>query len=200
MGVDDDPRGDPEGVAEDDVGRLPADAGQAVRASRSARDLAAVVARRAPRPSPTRFFALARKKPVEWIRASTSARSAAGQRRRVGEAGEEGGGDQVDPGVGALGREDRRDEELIRARWSRAQRAVGVEPLQGPDDLAAWARGRSWVPSLAASSTDLLIPSPSRHVVNDRTAAHTGVNRRGIWGHNELSTPRLGQGRKFSGR
>ena len=93
VGVDHHPRGDPEGVPQDHMGRLATDARQRRQGIEVGRHPAAVPPATA-RAMPIRFLAFARKNPVEWMSRSTSASSAAARapasgkraadRRRVG--------------------------------------------------------------------------------------------------------------------
>ena len=108
-------RGDGEGGAEHDVGRLAADSRQGGQGVEVARDLAPCRSTTC-RAIAIRFFALARKKPVEWIRASSSAWSALASAGRRGSGRRARGVTMVDPRVGTLGREDRRDQQLVRRR------------------------------------------------------------------------------------
>ena len=80
----------PKRRAQDDVGRLAADARQGGQGVEVAGDFAAVVARRAAAAIASRFFALARKKPVEWIRASTLGQLGLGERSRRRDTGRRG--------------------------------------------------------------------------------------------------------------
>ena len=67
------------------------------------------------------FCALLRKKPVDWIELLQLGRVGVGEGGGVGVAGEQGGRDQVDAHVGALGRQDGGDEQLEGRRRSRAR-------------------------------------------------------------------------------
>ena len=65
---------------------------------------------------PTRFFALAWKKPVDWMSDSSSVEVGRGQVGRGRVLREDRGCHHVDALVGALRRQDRRDEQLVRVR------------------------------------------------------------------------------------
>ena len=84
VGVDHDARGDPVGGPQHDVGRLAADSGQPVRASRS-RGISPSCCSANCLAIALRFRALARKKPVDRINSSRSSWSAVAMLAGVGE-------------------------------------------------------------------------------------------------------------------
>ena len=76
---------------------------------------------------PIRFFAFDRKKPVERISSSTSSWSASARSAGVGIPREQRGRHHVDALVGALRRQDRRDQQLVRVRVLQRAVRVGIE-------------------------------------------------------------------------
>ncbi len=78
----------------------------------------------------SRLRAFARKNPVERIRASSSEGTAAARSGGVGIPAEQLRRHHVDPRVGALGREDRGDEELIGVRMDQGAGRLGILALQ----------------------------------------------------------------------
>ena len=122
--------GHAERVTEDDVGGLAADAGQLVERVHRRGHLAAVLLDRPRWPCRASDFDFARKKPVDWICGSSSRGRRLRERTRVGIALEERRRDLVHALVGALRREDRRDEQLVRRRVMQLGVGVGVLRLE----------------------------------------------------------------------
>ena len=79
---------------------------------------------------PIRFFAFDRKKPVERTSSSSSSGSAAARSAGVGYLREQRGRHHVHPLVGALRRQDRRDEQLVRVRVIERAVRVGIQLAQ----------------------------------------------------------------------
>ena len=103
---------------------------------------------------PMRFFAFERKKPVDWIDLSTSSGSATARSAGVGIPGEQRGRHHVHALVGALRRQDRRDEQLVRVRVVQRAVRVGIELREQLDDGA---RARLRTPGSGHGRT---VPSP----------------------------------------
>jgi len=74
VGIDDDAFVEVEGIAEDDIGRFAADAGEGDERVHVARDFAPCFATRSAQQA-RMFLALARKSPVDWMMDSSSAGS-----------------------------------------------------------------------------------------------------------------------------
>ena len=122
--------GDAERMAEDDVRRLAADAGQAVSASIVA-GISPPCSSRPPCAMPSSDFDFARKKPVDWICGSSSAVVAFASALRVGIALEERRRYLVDALVGALRRQDGRDQQLVRRRVVQLGIGAGMLAFEG---------------------------------------------------------------------
>ena len=134
--------GHAERVAEDDVGRLAADAGQVHQFLERSRHLAAVLARRAPGSTPECSSPCSGRSRWSGSSSSRSASSASANAFGGREAGEQGRRDQVHPLVGALGREDRGDEQLQRRPEIEAALRVRVGVGQGVEECGDGRGGR----------------------------------------------------------
>ena len=135
MGVDRQPR-DVEGIAEDDIGRLTSDAGQRHEVLEFLGHLAlvAVGERLAEAEQAGGLVPVEPRRLDQSLKFTPVSGGQVGWRRVLGA---QGGGDHIDPFVGALGRQNRRDNQLIRVL--EVQFAVGVRVglLQDPVDLAS---------------------------------------------------------------
>ena len=111
MGVDDDALGEVEGVAEDDIGGLPAHAGELVEMFHGPRNLAAVIFDQGGG-APADGFRLGAEEAGRADEAFELGGGNVGKMLGRGAALEKGGRDFVDPVIRALGGEDGGDEEL----------------------------------------------------------------------------------------
>ena len=182
VGVDGDALVDAEGVAQNDVSRLSPDAGKHPEVPPWNRESRPPCRSTTAFAMPMRLFVLLRKNPVDRMISSTSSGRAAGERFRVGIAPEELRRHQVDPRVGALGREDRGAQQLERVAVIELAVRVGVALLQPLEDFlrarlqrdlrfpSARAASRASAASLRGEREEVVEVARVEHVVRPESA------------------------------